>query len=344
MNNYAKSKRGMISPIQLFFVLLVSRIVVTLTYVQTVSVGKLGGDFLFSIALSYILTMLFSIPIIMCLKKGKSAVLSVFYSVYFIWLSAVNISRFSYFASSRISANSSMLFFIVAIVAASCYCAALGIEGISRFGSFCGALLLITVGVVLIFNLHNLTKINYYPLEINSRFDIFKNALVMTSNSAEPAVLFIVSKRVHGAKIKPLLAGISASYLTVFLLIVFVIGVMGSAASLQAYPVFTLFQMASVGSFSRLDMLHTAFWVLALLLKSAVYIYASSITIKQFKHSNKCIAVSTLITAVSLLIVFALGTSMIEITKYASTISFAIFVVLLPLITSFRREKSNENS
>lgn len=343
MNNL-KSQRGKISPYQIFSVLFVSRIVVSLTYVQTVSVGKLGADFLFSIAISFLLTMLLSAPIIISIKKGKSPALKMLYSVYFIWLVSLNITRFSYFTSSRISASSSMAFFIAIIIISACYCACLGIEGISRFGAFCAVLLVLTVGVVLVFNVHNLAEINYYPVEQNKNFDVLKNALIMTSNSTEPALLFILSDRINGTKIKPLLASISASYLTVFLLIFFVVGVLGASASMQAYPIFTLFQMASIGSFSRLDMLHTAFWVLALLLKSSIYIYASSITIKRFSHRKKCVGISAIILGLSMLIVFVFGTAMVEITKYASVISFVIFVVVLPFISIFTRGNSIEKS
>lgn len=344
MSNNLKSQRGKISSSQLFFVLFVSRIVVTLTYVQTVSVGKLSSDFLFSIALSFVFTMLLSVPIILCLKSNRESVIPIAYSLYFIWLSAINISRFSYFASSRISVNSSMIFFIIAIVASACYCAIMGVEGISRFGSICGVILLITVTVVLIFNVHNLNMINYYPVETNSKMDVVKNALVMTSNSAEPAVLLIMSDKINGSKFKPLLASIGASYLTVFLLILFVVGIMGASATLQAYPIFSLFQMASVGSFSRLDMLHTAFWVLALLLKISVLIYATSLTTKGLTHVKKCVFISGLVAVASILVVVVFGTAIVQITKYVSIASFAVFVVILPIITLFVRRKTNEKA
>lgn len=344
MNSITKAKRGQISPYQLFFVLFVSRIVVSLTYVQTVSVGELGTDFLFSIALSYILTMLLSVPIFLCCKSNLKVVFQLLYSIYFIWLSAVNINRFSYFASSRINPDSSMVFFIIAIVIASCYCAIMGVEGISRFGSFCGILLLITVFFVLVFNLHNLSMINYYPVNSNSRLDVFKNAFVMTSNSAEASILLILSNKVNGEKIKAYMTGMTASYITIFILIAFVIGIMGNAATLQSYPIFTLFQMASAGSFSRLDMLHTAFWVLALLLKSSVFIYASSVVIKNYKHSTKCIAVSLALLGVSLFITLVLGTAMVGITKIVSVVTFLIFVVALPLITLIVRRKNIEKN
>lgn len=66
------AKRGKISPRQLFCIFFVSRIVVSLTYVQSVSVGKFDTDVPISFALSMPLTFLMSVPAVLCVKKKKS--------------------------------------------------------------------------------------------------------------------------------------------------------------------------------------------------------------------------------------------------------------------------------
>ena len=349
MTTVSKSKFGKISPNQLFFVLFVSRIVVTLTYVQTISVGILGTDFLISIALSYALTLLFSLPVVFCIKNGKNPlknqIVSVLYSILYIWLSGVNISRFSYFASSRFTPNLSMIFFIFIICACALYCSSLGIEGISRFGSFCGVLLIVTVIMVMVFNFKNIEMLNYYPIYSNSTLDIVKNSFVMTSNSTEIILLLALSKRVNGDVIKPFVSSITASYFVIFLLIFFVIGVMGSSSSLQAYPIFSLFQLASVESISRLDALHISFWVLALLLKCSVLFYCSSSIMTKYKFKTKCIISAVLSLFVALFITEILSTKMVEISKHISVSSFAIFTVLIPLFSLIvSRSDKFENS
>lgn len=331
-----KAKRSKIAPYQLFFIIFVSRIVVTLTYIQTVSVGKLGTDFLFSVGVSYLVVMLASLPIVICVKRGinpfKNTIISMLYSLYFIWISGVNISRFSYFASSRLNTDSTMIFFAVIIALAVCYCAYLGIEGISRFGAFCGLILIFTVLVVAIFNVHNLKMLNYYPIYTNSTLDVIQNGFVMASNSAEPVVLFALSSKVNGNKIKPYFIGVSLAYLVVFILIFYVIGVMGAGASLQSYPVFTLFQLASFGSMSRLDMLHISFWVLALLLKCSVLCYCATISVKRLNHGIKSIIVSALTGVVGILVTELLSMNSSGITKYISLGIFALFTVIIPLL------------
>lgn len=343
MNNTVNSKRGKVAPYQFFLVLFVSRIVVTLTYVQTVSVGKLGTDFLFSIALSCVFTILLSIPSYLCVQRNKSVLLPYLYALYFAWLAGVNISRFSYFASSRVNTASSMVFFIVVIAVAAGYCAVLGIEGISRFGAFCGLLLVITLAIVLVFNVHNFHFINFLPVYSNNLTDILKNAFVMTSNSAEPVVFLILSNRINGKKSKPLFLSLLISYITILLIIIFVVGVMGANASLQSYPIFTLFQMASAGSFSRLDMLHTSFWMLALLLKSSLLIYSASVVVKRFVHAKKAVLFSVLVAIIAIIINGVLSTSMVSITKILSVATFVLFVVALPVISLFMKNNTRSS-
>lgn len=341
------AKRGKISPVQLFFILLVSRIVVTLTNVREVSVGKLSSDLLISIVLAYLFTMLLSMPAYICISKNKNPFsvkwIALLYAAYFIYSASVNISRFSYFAASMLNPESSMIFFIVIISAAVCYAAVMGIESIARFGVFCGAVLVAAVLVVAVFNINNIDMINYYPVFSNTRLEIFKNSAVFTANSIEPALLLALSGRVNGKQAKPLFFAVTASFSTIFLLIFLCMGVMGSAASLQAFPVFTLFQMASIGTFSRLDMFHTAFWIFALFFKCSVLVYASSIAVNKYSHKSKCIAVALIIALATIIAAQVAGNQTAPLIKLISAAGFILFVIVIPIIYLFAGKRKEEN-
>jgi hypothetical protein len=162
--------------------------------------------------------------------------------LFILYSAAVSISRFSYFASSRLNPESSMVFFIIIISLAVCYACAMGIEALGRFGVFCGIVLIVAVLVVAIFNITNIDLINYYPIFENSRSEIFENSAVFTSNSIEPALLLGLSNRVNGKKAKPIFIGITTAFSTIFLLVFLCMGVMGSAASLQACINWTFFK------------------------------------------------------------------------------------------------------
>lgn len=341
------SKRGMIPPYLIFCLFFVSRIVVTLTYVQGVSVGKFGADMLISVGVSLVVLLLFSLPVYFCLKKGKSPLdsraLSVLYSVYFCFFAALSISRFAYFSSSKMNTELSMVVVIILVALASIYGAYLGIESIARFGFVCAILLVLTLVAVLGLNIHNFYEVNLYPLSVNSRLDVVKNSILFTCNSVAPAYLLALSPRVNGNFAKPYIYALASSYCAIFLLVLFCLGVMGSSADLQAYPMYALFQLASIGAFARLDMLHTAFWILAVLLKTAILIYCASITIKRFTHGKKCLFFGALSGLLAIIINEAIGTRMVTPAKLVSIGAFVVFCVLLPLVSLIFGRKNEKN-
>ncbi len=341
------SKRGMIPPYLLFCLFFVSRVVVTLTYVQGVSVGDFGVDILISLAISFGMLMLFSLPVYFCIKKNRtpldSKLVSVLYSVYFCFYSSLTVSRFAFFSSSRMNTDMPMVVIILMVSIAMCYGAYLGIESIGRFALLCSIFLGLALITVLVLNGENLYETNFYPLINNSTSDIVKNAVLFTSNSVAPVYLLTLSQRVNGKIYKSYVLSLLLSYVAISLLVAFCAGVMGSSANLHSYPIYTLFQLASFGAFSRLDMLHTAFWILAVLLKSSLLIYCASITFKGKNHLMKCAVFSVITFALALVSNEVLGTKALPVIKVISVTFFCIFSVILPTVSAFIRRKNEKN-
>lgn len=341
------SKRGMIPPYAFFCLLFVSRIVVTLTYVQGVSVGNFGADMLISIAISMVLLIALSLPAYFCVKKEKSPLdnrlFSVLYSLYFCFFSALSISRFAYFSSSKMNTELSMVVVIILVALSATYGAYLGIESIGRFGFICTILLGITLVGVLGLNVHNFHEANFYPLVVNTKMDIIKNSILFTCNSVAPTYLLALSGKVNGRVAKPYFLALVVSYSAIFLLVVFCLGVMGNSAGLQSYPMYALFQLASIGAFARLDMLHTAFWILAVLLKSSILTFCASSTMKRFTHGNKSLFFGVLAGGVAIFVNEIIGTKMVEPVKIISVCVYVIFCIALPLISLAFGRKNEKN-
>ncbi len=154
-----QAKRDKIAPISIFFLLFISRIVVSLTNVQSVTSGLMKTDILISILVSMVLVLLFSLPAVMCVIKHKNPFdvkwLGFFYSLYFIFLAGINISRFSYFASTTLNPDSQAWVFSVIVSVCAFYGEYLGIEGLSRFYDFAFVLLAIAILIALVFNVQN---------------------------------------------------------------------------------------------------------------------------------------------------------------------------------------------
>lgn len=336
------AKRNKISPQQLFFLLYISRVVVCLTDAQSVTFSKITSDILVSIVLSLGLTLLLYLPVIYCRKKGKSPFdikwLGALYSLFFIFTAGLNVSRFSYFASTTLNPETQSWVFAFFIVLCACYCAMLGIEALSRFSFFAFSLMILAVAVILASNVKSYEEINLYPVINSSKNTIFLNTLTITSNTIEGAVFLCLADRLNAPSIKSFASSISASFFTVFVLFLFMIGIMGDSAAVQSFPLYSMFQMSKISSFERLDILHISFWVMAVFVKTTLLIYCASISVKKFKMKNKCIFFALCTFAVCLLLINT-GISQ-NVKPVFIIVPFLIFCVIIPLLTLIFKKKN----
>lgn len=343
------AKRGKISPRQLFCIFFVSRLVVSLTYVQSVSVGKFDTDVSISFALSMLLTFLMSIPAVLCVKKKKSphlySALGVAYLLYFLFFSSLTVERFAYFATTKMNPESPTIMFIILAFVAVCYGAYLGIEPLGRFASLCGTLLAVVIAVVLIFNIKNFDFVNFFPVMRNDTRHFLMNCVLFTCNCIEPVLLLNLADKTNGDSIKPYFSGLGCAYAGVFMLLLFCSGVLGNSADLQSFPIYTLFQMASVNDMSRLDILHTSFWIFAVFLKTAVMLFCASTLIKKYSHKTKVLVLSGVSLLGSVFMDKVLGMRIAEASKYITVGMFLAFAVVVPLcILIFDRRKNVEKN
>lgn len=331
------AKQGKISPKQLFFMLFVSRLVVSLTYIQAVTVGRFDSDVPISFALSLPLTCLMSIPAVMCVKRKKSplsnSVISTLYLLFFLFFSSLTVGKFAYFATTKMNPESPMVMFIALAFVAACYGAYLGLEPLGRFASFCGVLLTVVIAVVLIFNVKNFECVNLFPVLQDGAKHIVMNTFLFTCNSIEPVLLLSLYDKINGDCVKPYFSGVACAYLGVFLLLIFCCGVLGNSADLQSFPIFTLFQTASINDMSRLDILHTSFWIFAVFLKTAVLLFCASSLLKKYTHKNKALVfgITAFLGAVIMNEVF--GMKMAEVSKTVTVVMFALLAFVIPIFT-----------
>lgn len=328
-----QAKRDRIAPISIFFLLFISRIVVSLTNVQSVTTGLMQTDILISVLASMALTLILSLPAIYCYKRHKNPLdvkwVGFFYSLYFIYLAGVNISRFSYFASTTINPNSPGWIYSVVIALCAFYGAYLGIEALSRFSAFIFVLLFGSILFALFSNLKNYQEINLYPVITNNSQDILKNIVFMTSSTSEIAVFLCLSKKVNGKAVKPFIWSVIVIFFIMFLLLLFVVAVMGDAASLQAFPLYTLFQMAKIGLLERIDILYLSFWIFGIFIKAVTLIYCAGIAFKPVKKGVK-----NAVSAILAMIVAVCLTEFVQINSISPVvyaIPFSVFCIIIPV-------------
>lgn len=293
-----KTKKGMISTASLFFLLFICRVAVSLTYVQSLMQGNLDANMLISVAVAFVFTMVLAIPALLCVQRGINPLdvkgFGIFYAANFIFLAALNVSRFSYFAAARLSPDVQSWPFALLIFLSAAYAASLGLEGLSRFSGFAFVLILLSIGVVLGSNLVAFKPVHLWPESISPVQEILQNALSLSSNTAAVVAFPLLAEHVEKKKRAAFSGAMVASYAVMFLLLLFSIGVMGDGATVQAFPVYSLSQLARIGEFGRLDVLYTGFWILAIFVKISMLLYCSAISVQKFTHKMKCITFSAL--------------------------------------------------
>lgn len=343
-DNKLSAKQGFISPYQLFFIFLVSRAVVALTFYQSVLERGVTPDSLISALLALFINLLICFPVLLCVKYEKNPLETTFgriiYLAYFIFFIGVNISRFAFFACDKTTHGDNTLLFIILMSIAACYAAYLGIEALGRFSVICAIISIIVLIVMVLLDIKNFHLTNFMPFYENEGSGIIRNAFVFSSNSVEPALFLVLSGRCRRKEANALFWGISASYLAIVIMLLFCIGVLGKAASLYAFPVYTLFQMTAFKSFSRLDIFYTAFGFFALFAKCAFMLFCAAESVKRFSDKVKYPALFLISVVVSLIIYRRFSSEIINGTRWfypAISLAFLVFIPLLFLV--FKNKK-----
>ena len=330
------SKRGVISPYQLFFIILASRAVVALTFYQSVLKNGVSPDSLLSSLLALGINLLLCLPAVLCCKKEKSPLKTgagrIIYFVYYFFFAGINAARFALFANERTVNGAGIMLFIFLMCAAACYAAFLGIEAIGRFSVICAVLSVFLLLIIMLLNIKSFHPSDFLPFFVGSRADIAQNSLIFSSGSIEPALYFILFEKCEKSRAKGLLWGIVASYGAIFLMLLFCVGVLGSAAPLFDYPVFTLFQMTAFGSFSRLDILYTAFGFFALFAKCAVLVYCAAACIKRTSPKAKEAFIFVPLAVLSFFLCRLLSSQSADFSRKLYIYLTLVFCVLIPLL------------
>lgn len=329
-----QAKRNKIAPIGIFTLLFISRLVVSMTTMQSVYTGSVGSDIVISILGALALVLMLSLPALYCIKNKKNPFsvkwVSMLYGVYFILLAGLNVSRFSYFASTVLNPESSALVYSFLAVICALYGAMLGIEGLTRFSSAAFIMLIVGIITVLFCNHENIKEINLYPVISSDTNNILKNMLVITTSTVEPALFLCLSKRVNGVAVKQFVFSMLAAFTVILLLFYIAIAVMGDFTATQMFPLYSLFEQANVGGFERIDVIHISFWILGIFIKATLLIYCASVCFERIKQKNSCI----------LCAVLAFGAAVLScrFNQYAHTVNivfagfFFVFCVLVPML------------
>ena len=289
-------KRPSISVGQIFSMLFISRMVVSMTY-GTLLIGDSDiWDHLISAPISFLLTFLLVYPVYrLFLMDEKMNVIDNAYSlmgrwgmciiliyvIYYLVISVHILSVFNNFISNAVNPPISLSLLSIVLLMSCCYAAYKGLESLARTSSFILCATIISIFFLTISLLSSIEKINFTPFMYNGNESVTEGIFYMISQSSCIPAMAMLLPMGKGTKWKGILIWNSCIYVVFSLIIVLIIGSMGDFTYTQLFPVYTAAGTGKFGSFRHLDAMYLGVWILGIFLKLSLFIVLASEGIKK---------------------------------------------------------------
>ncbi|MGN0517160.1 MAG: Ger(x)C family spore germination protein [Acutalibacteraceae bacterium] len=278
-----------ITVFQLFSMLFLSRIILDLAYSAGGNEGELW-DFVISAVIALPITVLLCIPSYILTKNAPDVLItelapfgkvsSFIYSIYFVLAGSYTLYSFIQFLNATVSADVSVVFLTIIVVAAACYGAYKGIEALVRSS----VLILVLSVIMMIFMICALIPkvqlLNYPPLMENGAGNVLKGVYLMISRSYGISCVAMLLPFTNGKRFHGIVAWSFAVYGAVAVITAIITGVLGSFIRTQPYPVYTAAGIAEYGVLQRLDFAYLGICTAGLFIKISLFLLIISICAK----------------------------------------------------------------
>lgn len=338
------NKKACITIVQLFSMLFISRLVVSITYSGDVAQNTNIWDYLVSSLISFLITFLLVIPIYaffsaeptMNIVEASSSLLgraggvvTVIYAVYFIITCTYTLTVFINFVSNVINPPISTILLSLVVVLASCYGAAKGIEGLARASSLILFGIILSGIFIVISLLGNVEKENYTPLLYNGMHSMWSGVMYMVSHMSSISAMAMLLCRSKGSAKRGIVVWNTSVYLIIALIIILMVGSLGDFLQTQLFPLYTAVSVARIGTLRNLDALYLGIWTMGIFVKISLFILMTMECSVQLVGKKSKGKVSLLIGA----IVFILSVCFSRTEIYSIVFSNWSLLILM-LITS----------
>jgi len=304
--------------------------------------GEYSADMVIGAAVSLLVLLAISFPALYAVSSRINILdkrpVSYAYGIYFTYLGAVSVGQFVTLAIADLDKNSRALFLAALIIAACVYAASLGVEAVSRFSSLILAVTVIGILMVIVCSVSDFSLINLFPFTRNSTKDIGMNSLSFLCDSNEIMLLLVLAPHVNGKVKKPFYFAVISSFAICIVLMLAAVGVLGDAASLAAFPFYEFSQVLKLSKTERLDAIFTAFWIFAAFIKTSLFIFGASVSMKPVKQKSMCVLSGMLMFVFVWLIIK--NDYFINSERIISAGLLVLFGVAVPLIVVLFKKKS----
>ena len=276
-----------ISARQFFVAMFVSQVLVTIALGAQFTGGENILDSIFSYLLAMAVGLAVALPIGWSQRGGRSvpelamdglgragAVVPLAYCLYFVIAGGSSLALFEIFLMDTVNPGFSAGLVVAALLGVALYGAMRGIETVGRCATCVLVVLLLGCGLVFgivaaRFSGKNLEPVFYHGFgQTKQGVALF---LARTSVFADMAVLL---PQVKGRKALGFAGWMAGTAGFISLTILLIAGCLGRYAYTQNFPVYVLASLTEVRSLQRLDAVFTGVWIMGLIIKLAVDLYA----------------------------------------------------------------------
>lgn len=284
-------KRPCISVGQMFALLFVSRMVITITYGNLLIGDSDIWDHLISAGISFVLTFVLIIPTytLFLMDKhmnifdnmrdlmGKLGCIFIFtYALYFIIITLHTLTIFDDFISNAVNPPISIPLLSIFLIFSSCYGAYKGLEALGRTCTFIIVATVISLLFLSISLISSIEPINFRPLLYDGYESAIEGTIYMLSQSSCLVAMGVLFPMAKGSKIKGIIFWNSGVYLTFATLIALAVGTMGDFINTQIFPIYTATSIGKFGSFRHLDSIYLGIWMSGIFIKTSLFLLLSA--------------------------------------------------------------------
>lgn len=290
------TKHGKINTVQMFSVLMLSRIISLFTFMLPSTSYLPSGDRIITTAPVAVLECIYALIILLIVKKNdnksiisaakniselSAKVTSVIFSLAFLWFAGIGTARFELFISTVMFPNSELHIMIFLLLCSALYAALKGLEAIGRTAF----ILLWILGLSIVFILLTVTDeflfTNLQPVFTEGVSPILSFSFYVSLRAVELLTLYVTYPEINGSKVKLTFSWIAAFSIITAVILTVLSGVTGEYGNNQIFPLYTLTVIAQFGIFERLDDILTGVWVLCIFIHVAFLLYCSLLSLKQ---------------------------------------------------------------
>lgn len=341
--------KSKISTWQLLSVLLVLRLLSTITFMPILDVAVGNSDYIIAMAIGGFSTFIFFIPTFLLLKNGKglfeisdkvskklTKIIAILYALFFLIFIFSALVRMNLFVSAIVFPQKSTALFMVISIAATCYAASHGLEALGRTGTislfmFISSFIVILLSLIERVDINHLSPVFFYGISPVSI--VIWSVIIRT---VEPAVLLVLLPKVSGKTLKSFALWIVSFTVITTLIFFFLMTTLGDASLLQLFPIHSMAVLSRFSVFERMDALLMGMWIFSAFVKVSFLMFlVADIISSNFKKVslNGAIVFLGIINSLAVLIASnSLSSFKVTTSLTVRSSIFLAFVVIIPMI------------